>query len=163
MVSCVPITNQNGYIPIRGCERNGNYGPVIYNKPTIPSRCSLEIKRWEVKEAPNLILNLKIISPIPLWGNWTIGSKNSILPWTTPLLNSGPITQNPVSETQSIYNNNVSDWKPWALYSKSNQVNSRFSSNLFRTLTTTLLLVVTLITGPGNFPLMAITCKVMQI
>lgn len=36
---------------------------------------------------------------------------------------------------------------------------SMLSSNLFRTLITTLLLVVTLIVGPGNFPFIAITCK----
>lgn len=162
MVSCVPVTNQNGYIPIWGCKRNGNYSPVIYNKATKSSRCSLKIKRRKVKEAPNLILNLKIVCPIPLWRNWTIGSRNPILPWTTALLDSSPVEQIQIQITESVCNK-LSAWKSCAHYSKSYQVMRRFSSNLFRTLTMTLLLVVTLIAGPGKFPLMAITCKAMQI
>ena len=40
-----------------------------------------------------------------------------------------------------------------------NQVMSRSSSNSFHTLTTTLLLVVTLIRGPGNLSLIAMACN----
>lgn len=93
MVPCVPITNQYYYIPIWGCKWNWNYGPVVYNKPTKPTRRSLKIYRRKVEEASNLILNLKIIRPVPLWWNWTVGTENSILPWTASLLNSRPAVQ----------------------------------------------------------------------
>jgi hypothetical protein len=66
MVPGVPITNYNGYIPVWGCKRNRNYVPVIDNKAAIPSGRSLEVERWKIEEAPNLVLNLKLISPVPL-------------------------------------------------------------------------------------------------
>lgn len=91
VVPYVPITNQDCNIPIRGCKRNGNYRTVVNNKSTKTTRSSLKIERGEVKETPNLILNLELVSPIPFWRNGTISTKNSILPRTSSLLNTRPI------------------------------------------------------------------------
>lgn len=80
MILGVPITNHNGDIPIWGGERNRNYSSVVYNKTAIPACCSLKIERREVKEAPNLILDLKLVGPIPFWWNRTVCAQNTILP-----------------------------------------------------------------------------------
>lgn len=163
MVPGVPITNHNYYIPVWGCKRNWNYSPVVDNKAAKPSGCSLEIERWKIEEAPNLILNLKLVSPIPFWRNRTIRTQNSILPWTTPLLNPGPVTTTTFQSLKSLKIYDCSYPNSVISSSKSYQVMRRFSSSLFRTLTTTLLLVVTLIGGPGNFPLTAITYEIVHI
>lgn len=80
MIPCVPITNQNGYIPIWGCKRNRNYSPIVDNKATKTTRSSLKMERGKVEKATNLILDLKVICPVPLWWNWAIGARNTILP-----------------------------------------------------------------------------------
>ena len=90
VVPSVPITNQNRDIPIRGWERNWNYIPVVNDKATKTTRRPLKINRREVKETPNLILNLELVSPIPLGRNRAICAENPILPRTSPLLNTGP-------------------------------------------------------------------------
>ena len=80
VVSCVPITNQNSYIPVWGVKRNRNYIPIVNNKASKSARSSLKMQRRKVEKATNLIFNLKVICPVPLWRNWAIGTKNSILP-----------------------------------------------------------------------------------
>lgn len=80
MVPSVPITNQNCYIPSWSVKWNRNNGTVVYNKATKSTSRSLKIERRKVEEASNLVLNLKIIRPVPLRRNWTVGTKNSILP-----------------------------------------------------------------------------------
>lgn len=92
MVLSVPITNQNCDIPIRSIKRNRNYSPVINYEAPKTTRRPLEIEGREVKETPNLVLNLKSVSPIPLWRNWTISSKDPILPRTPPLENARPVS-----------------------------------------------------------------------
>ena len=92
VVPSVPIANQNRDIPVWGCKRNWNYIPVVDDKATKTTRRPLKINRREVKETPNLILNLELVSPIPLWRNRAIRAENTVLPRTSPLLNTSPAT-----------------------------------------------------------------------
>lgn len=101
VISCKPITNHNENISFRLCKRNWDNVPIINNKWTKPTRSFLKIDWWEVKETPNLILHLKLVGPIPLWRNWTVGAKNTILPRIPPHLNPRPAIIHPLS----AYNN----------------------------------------------------------
>ena len=94
VVSCIPITNHNGNFSIRLRKRNRDNLSIINNNWAKPTRCSLKIERWKVIETSNLILDLKLVGPVPLWRNWTIGSKNTILPGVSPHLNPGPAIVN---------------------------------------------------------------------
>lgn len=75
MILSVPVTYHNGDIPIRGVERNRNNIPIVNNDASETSRSPLEVERGEVEEAPNLILNLKLVSPVPLWRDWAVRAK----------------------------------------------------------------------------------------
>lgn len=90
MIARVPISNKNNNVPMWGIKRNRNDGPVVYDETPKSTSCSLKMKGREVEKASNLILHLKRVSPVPLWGNGTICSKNTILPRTPPLLNPRP-------------------------------------------------------------------------
>lgn len=90
MVAGIPVTNQKNNIPLWLIKRNWNNFPVINNNRTKTTRHSLKIERWEVEKASNLILDLKLICPIPLRRDWTICSLDTILPWVTPHLNPRP-------------------------------------------------------------------------
>jgi len=80
VVLSIPITNDDENISIWLCKRNWDDFPIVDNKGTKATRGSLEVKRREVKETPNLILDLELVSPIPFGRNWTICAKDSILP-----------------------------------------------------------------------------------
>lgn len=102
VVSCIPITNHNENISIRLCKRNWDNIPIIDNNRAKPTRCFLKIEWWKVIETSNLILHLKLVGPVPLWRNWTIRSKNTILPRISPHLNPGPaIIHNSLSPYRS--------------------------------------------------------------
>lgn len=92
MALSIPVTDYNDIIPIWLCKRNWDNLPIIDDKRTKATRGSLETKRREVKETPNLILDLELVCPIPFGRNWTICAKNSILPWISPHLNPRPVT-----------------------------------------------------------------------
>lgn len=74
VVPYVPITNRNGNIAVWSRERDWNNRSRIDNEGAKTTRSFLEMERRKVEETPNLVLNLKLISPIPLWRNRTIGS-----------------------------------------------------------------------------------------
>lgn len=76
-----------------GVKRNRNNGSVVYDETPKSTSSSLKMKGREVEKASNLILDLKLVSPVPLRRNWTICAKNTILPWTPPLLNPRPVTK----------------------------------------------------------------------
>jgi len=120
VVPFVPITNQNDNVPMWSIKRNWNNSPVVYNKAAKSTRSSLHMESREVKETPYLIFNLKLVSPVPLWGNWTVSTKNPILPWTSPLLNSRPITS--TIKFQSVKEVHVT------VYTLNRHVISRFTS-----------------------------------
>lgn len=90
MIPSVPISNHYGKITIWGSKRYWYYIAIINNKAPITASCSLKIEGREVEKATNLILHLKLVSPVPLGRNWTIRAQNPILPGTTPLLNPVP-------------------------------------------------------------------------
>lgn len=92
VVLSIPITNHNENFTVGLRERNRYNLPIVDNKGTKSTRSSLEISGREVKETPYLILHLKLIRPIPFRRNWTIRTKNSILPRVTPHLNTRPTT-----------------------------------------------------------------------
>ena len=92
MVLNIPITNHKENFTIRLREGNWYDLPIVDNKGTKPTRCSLEISRREVKETPYLILDLKLVCPVRFWRNRTISAKNSVLPRVTPHLNTMPVT-----------------------------------------------------------------------
>jgi len=92
MVAGVPISNKNDNVPIWGIKRNRNDGSVVYNETPKPTSSSLKMKGREVEKASNLILHLKLVSPVPLRRNRTIGAENTILPRTPPLLNPRPVS-----------------------------------------------------------------------
>lgn len=92
VVPSVPITNQNCYIPIWSRKRNWNNISIIYYKSAKTTRGPLKVKRWEVKETPNLVLNLELVSPIPLGRNRASSAEYPILPRNSPLLNTIPTT-----------------------------------------------------------------------
>lgn len=137
-----------------GGKRDWDNSPVINYNATKTARRPLKIERREVKETPNLVFHLKIVSPIPLWRNWTGSAQHSILPRCSPLLNTIPVTPSKHKLNYLLWQTLTKNFRY-----NSYQVISSSSSNLFLTLTSTLLFVVTLITGPGNLPLIAITCK----
>ena len=74
VVSCVPITNGNGDIAVWSGERDWNNGSRVDNEGAKTTGSSLEMERWEVEETTNLVFNLELISPVPLWWDWTVGS-----------------------------------------------------------------------------------------
>jgi len=93
MVAGVPISNKNDNVIIWGIKRNRNDGSVVYNETPKSTSSSLKMKGREVEKASNLILYLKLVSPVPLRRNGTIGAKNTILPGTPPLLNPRPVSR----------------------------------------------------------------------
>ena len=157
MVLSIPITNHNENLSIRPCKRNLNNFPIIDNKGTKATRGSLETKRREVKETSNLILDLELICPIPIGMNWTICAKDSILPRVTPHLNPRPAT----NISHKFFELQILEQMKNKVKSKTgtNHERRRPSSNSLYTFTITWLLVVTLMTGPGNFLLIAMTCN----
>lgn len=91
VVSCVPITNGDGNVTFWSRERDWDNGSRVHNEGAKATRSSLEMKRWEVEETSDLVFHLKLISPIPLWWDWTVCSCKSILPRNTSLLDSRPV------------------------------------------------------------------------
>ena len=157
VVLSVPITNHNENLSIWPRKRNWNNFSIIDNKGTKATRGSLETKRREVKETSNLILDLELICPIPIGRNWTICAKDSILPRVTPHLNPRPAT----NISHKFFELQIHEQMKNKVKSKTgtNHERRRPSSNSLYTFTITWLLVVTLMTGPGNFLLIAITCN----
>jgi hypothetical protein len=161
MVPCIPVPNQKGKIPIRLSERNLDNCPVVNNKGTKATRGSLKIKRRKVEKAPNLIFYLKSVIKVPSRRNWTICAQNTILPWITSHLDPRPVVSHQstqISENHSqheIRAENRKGYKSQRTY----HVIRRSSSKSLYTFITTLLLVVALTRGPGNCPLIAITCN----
>ena len=102
MILSVPITNEHYNVPIWLWKRNWDYFPVIENKRTKTTRCPLKVQRWKIEKAPNLILHLKLISPIPLWRNRTVVAKKTILPRITSHLNSRPVKTNHLQSCLNI-------------------------------------------------------------
>lgn len=90
MIASIPITNHYGKITIWGSKWYLYYSAIIYDKAPITASCSLKIEGREVEKATNLILHLKLVSPVPLGRNRTVRAQNPILPGTTPLLNPVP-------------------------------------------------------------------------
>lgn len=170
VVSYVPVTYQDCDIASWVVKWDRNDGAWVDYESTKSTGCSLKIERGEVEVAPDLIFNLKVVSPVPFWGYWTSSTKNTILPRTPFLLYASPVSreiytiQSYIFQIRSIYHISIwiceyslqDFWFNNDVY-ESYQVRRRSSSNLFLTLTTTLLLVVEFIVGPGNFPFIAIT------
>lgn len=123
VISRVPIANHNGNIPIWSIKRNRNNRPVIDNKTTKTTWCSLKMQRREVKETPNLVLDLKLVSPVPLRRNGAICTQNSILPGASPLLNTSPETNK-----QSYSNKSRNGHPPLHLHKLYKTVRSKITS-----------------------------------
>lgn len=65
IVPDVPIANEKGDVPIRLPEGHGDDIPVIDRDSAEPTGRSLEVQRGEVEEAPNLVLHLELVCPVP--------------------------------------------------------------------------------------------------
>lgn len=92
MIAGVPISNENNNVPMWGIKRNRNDGSVVYDETPKSTSSSLKMKGREVEKASNLILHLKLVSPVPLCRNRTVCAKNTILPRSPPLLNPRPVS-----------------------------------------------------------------------
>lgn len=91
MVLFEPITGEYGEISCRWRERNRNHRTAI-NLDATKAPCSLvEGKGGEVKEATNLIFELKNVSEILARWDRAIGAIDSILPRVSSLLYSIPV------------------------------------------------------------------------
>lgn len=121
VILSVPISNHNSDIAIWGVERNRNNISVINNDATETPWRPLEIEGGEVEEAPNLVLNLKIVSPVPLGRDGTICAQDPILPWTPPLLYTRPESHSKQAQTFIISISTRTSFFPDQFLSKSSQ------------------------------------------
>nr|AFK46891.1 unknown [Lotus japonicus] len=92
-----------------------------------PTSCSLKMQGRKVEKAPNLILDLKLVSPVPFRWNGTICAKNTILPRSPPLLNPRPMKEEALIQFVPDIDNNVVvcgyiDNRTWKLVVDSNDL-----------------------------------------
>lgn len=95
MVPSVPIPNEERNIPIRQVKGNRDHSTIIHSDAAKAAGSTLELERREVEEATNLILHLKLVSPVPSRRNRAVRSQNSILPWVLPMLDPIPAQKHP--------------------------------------------------------------------
>ena len=80
IIRIIPISNENVKFLTGHRERDGDYASAVDTDRTVPTRSLLEEKRGVIKEAPNLILQLKTVGPILPRHDWAVGPLHSVLP-----------------------------------------------------------------------------------
>lgn len=91
VIDLVPISNKNRVIISWVWEWDRNPWPTKdFDGPKATS-CLVEIKRWEVVEASNLIFDLKCVGEVLAWRDGACCPINSILIRISPLLNTIPV------------------------------------------------------------------------
>lgn len=85
-----PVPDDKCNVSIRSTEGYSNNVSVVNGDSSISACSSLEICWREVEKTTNLILNLKLICPIPSSRNRTICPQHTILPWVPSMLDSIP-------------------------------------------------------------------------
>jgi hypothetical protein len=86
----VPVSDKDCDISIRLRKRHWYSTAVVnYDRPESTSG-PLEAQRREVEEAPNLVLGLELVCPVPAWRYRAVGTKHSILPTVPSLLQPFP-------------------------------------------------------------------------
>lgn len=93
VIGLVPISDKNSVVTGWVWERDRNSRPAKDPDPSKSTSSFVECQRWEVVEAPNLILHLKNVSKVFPRRDWACCSKNTIFVRVPPLLNSIPILQ----------------------------------------------------------------------
>lgn len=105
MVLTEPVTHKESNVAIWGVKRHRDDRPVVDGESSVPSCCALEEDGGEVEEAPDLVLDLELISPIPPSWDRTVRTANSILPTIFPLLHAIP--NNSTQNLYQIYRNEL--------------------------------------------------------
>lgn len=82
--------NNNSEVILRSIIRDRNEQTTVDMKATKCTICFVNRCAWVVKKAPNLVLDLKMISVVSSRGNWAVGSKHTLLPRILPLLDAAP-------------------------------------------------------------------------
>lgn len=90
MALLVPVPNEQGDISIWCVEWDRNDGAVVDSNTSETTSSTLQAKGWEVKEAPNLVLDLEIVGPVPTWRYGAGCAENTILPAVLSLLDPIP-------------------------------------------------------------------------
>ena len=98
----VPISNEEGEIISRVREWDRNSGSAKDFDGTKATSSFMEIKRWEIEEASNLIFDLKGVSEVLSRRDGTCGAIDSILVRVSPLLNTIPVQSNSKAVSQMI-------------------------------------------------------------
>lgn len=80
IILLVPITNKKVELILGLRKWHIDDNAIVDSNWAKSSRSPLKIGCGEVKEAPNLILHLKNVSPIVSWLDWAVGPGNPILP-----------------------------------------------------------------------------------
>lgn len=78
--SLIPIADEK--IKLSFGHRKGyvNDDTIVDSNRPISATGLVEARGWKIGKGSNLVLDLENISPVCLWLNLTIGSRNSILP-----------------------------------------------------------------------------------
>lgn len=90
MVFLVPVSNEQGDISIWCVEWDRDDSTVVDSDTSETTSSALHFKGWEVEEAPNLVLDLEIVGPIPSWWYWAVCAQNPILPAILSVLDAIP-------------------------------------------------------------------------
>jgi hypothetical protein len=90
VVLLVPVPNEQSDIAIWCVERDWDHSSVVDSNASETPRSTLHAEGWEVEEAPNLVLDLEIVCPVPTRRYRAVCAKNSILPAILSLLDTIP-------------------------------------------------------------------------
>lgn len=90
VILLVPVPDEQRDVPVWGVKWDWDHGAVVDSDTSETPSGTLQTKWWEVEEAPNLILDLEIVGPIPTRWYGAGCAENPILPAILSVLDTIP-------------------------------------------------------------------------
>jgi hypothetical protein len=90
VVALVPVPNEQRDISIGCVEGDRDDSPVVDSDTSETTSGALHGEGREVEEAPNLVLDLEAVGPVPAWRYGAVCAQNPILPAILSLLDAVP-------------------------------------------------------------------------
>jgi hypothetical protein len=90
VVLLVPVTDEERDVPVWGVERDRDDCPVIHSDAAKTAGGTLHAERREVEEAPDLVLDLEVVGPVPAWRYRAVGAEDAVLPAVLAVLDPVP-------------------------------------------------------------------------
>jgi hypothetical protein len=92
VVLLVPVTDEERDVPVWRVERDGDHCPVIHGDAPETAGGALHAERREVEEAPDLVLDLEVVGPVPARWYGAVGAEDAVLPAVLAVLDPIPVS-----------------------------------------------------------------------